>query len=276
MNEWIVYQHIFPNNKSYIGITSQKPEYRWGAKGENYNSQPLMASAIKKYGWDNIKHLILFTDLTAEEASKKEQELILKYHTYYLDKLGPGYNMTYGGEGNKQIDAYPIIEMYNNGLSTHQIADITKHDRAIISSLLQNNGIQLRGNIKQINQFDLEGNFIATYSSAQEAETITKIDRKLISGVIRGIAKSSGGYQWRYYDEKDLSGISPIKKERGGSKLKPINQYTMQGKYIKTFESITAAAKEIKCERSNIRAAAQGKQQSSHGYKWKYVEELDV
>ena len=184
--------------------------------------------------------------------------------------------MTYGGEGNKQIDAYPIIEMYNNGLSTHQIADITKHDRAIISSLLQNNGIQLRGNIKQINQFDLEGNFIATYSSAQEAETITKIDRKLISGVIRGIAKSSGGYQWRYYDEKDLSGISPIKKERGGSKLKPINQYTMQGKYIKTFESITAAAKEIKCERSNIRAAAQGKQQSSHGYKWKYVEELDV
>ena len=73
MNEWIVYQHIFPNNKSYIGITSQKPEYRWGAKGENYNSQPLMASAIKKYGWDNIKHLILFTDLTAEEASKRNK-----------------------------------------------------------------------------------------------------------------------------------------------------------------------------------------------------------
>ena len=176
MNEWVVYQHIFPNNKSYIGITSQKPEYRWGKNGKNYNNQPLMANAIKKYGWDNIKHLILFTNLTAEEAFKKEQELILKYHTYYLDESGPGYNMTYGGEGSKQIDSKPIIDMYNSGLSTYQIADITKHDATIIASLLQANNIQLRGNLKCINQFDLEGNYIATYSSAQEAQTITKID----------------------------------------------------------------------------------------------------
>lgn len=270
MNEWTVYRHIFPNGKSYIGITSQKPEYRWGKQGKNYSMQPLVYNAIKKYGWDNIKHLILFRELTADEANKKEQELIKEYHSYYLDELGPGYNMTLGGEGSKQIDSKIIIEMYNNGLNTYQIADAIKHDRAVIASILHANGIQIRGAAKPINQFELNGHYIATYSSAQEAESITKIDRKLISGTIRGITKSSGGYQWRYYDEKDLNGIPSIKHEHWGTKLKPIEQYSLNGEYIKTFESIAAAAKEIGCERSNIRAAAQGKTKYSHGYKWKY------
>jgi len=28
MNNWIVYIHIFPNDKKYIGITNQNPENR--------------------------------------------------------------------------------------------------------------------------------------------------------------------------------------------------------------------------------------------------------
>lgn len=276
MNEWTVYRHVFPNGKSYIGITSTKPETRWGSRGQRYNEQPLMKYAINKYGWDNIQHLILFTNLTEEEAKKKEEELIEKYHTYYLDPLGFGYNMTMGGEGSKQIDSKPIIEMYTNGMSTYQIANTTKHDRATIAEILQKNNIELRGNVKSINQFDLDGKYIATYPSAQAAEEKTKIDRKLISGVLRGVAKTTSGYQWRYYNEEDLNGIPPVKREHGGGKLKPICQYTLDDKYIKTFDSVTAAANEIGCERSNIRAAAQGKTRSSHGYKWRYKEELDV
>lgn len=40
---YIVYMHICPNNKKYIGITSQKPEKRWG-NGKNYigNSRVLV------------------------------------------------------------------------------------------------------------------------------------------------------------------------------------------------------------------------------------------
>jgi hypothetical protein len=36
-------------------------------------------NAIKKYGWENIKHEVLFEGLTKQEADKKEIELI----TYY-------------------------------------------------------------------------------------------------------------------------------------------------------------------------------------------------
>lgn len=44
-----VYMHRFPNGKVYIGITCQKPEYRWN-KGKHYRKQSLIFNAIMKYG----------------------------------------------------------------------------------------------------------------------------------------------------------------------------------------------------------------------------------
>lgn len=92
-----VYIHIFPNDKKYIGVTSWKPELRWGANGCNYKNQ-YMVNAIKKYGWDNIKHEIVAENLTAEQASKMEIELIKKYNS--ADRKY-GYNISLGGIDNK-------------------------------------------------------------------------------------------------------------------------------------------------------------------------------
>lgn len=59
-NNYTVYMHISPNNKKYIGVTKNKPEKRWGY-GNNYKSSPMFYKAIKKYGWNNIEHKILYT-----------------------------------------------------------------------------------------------------------------------------------------------------------------------------------------------------------------------
>lgn len=99
--KWIVYVHIFPNTKKYFGITSKNPELRWqNGTGYEKTHQPVMYNAIQKYGWENIQHKILFTNLTKEEAQEKEKELIKKYKTN-CHKYGDiyGYNMTDGGEG---------------------------------------------------------------------------------------------------------------------------------------------------------------------------------
>lgn len=88
-----VYKHTFPNGKVYIGITSLEPKKRW-ANGAGYRDNKRMYNAIKKYGWDNIKHEILFTDLTQEQAYEKEITLIAEYGSIEFDK---GYNRHIGG-----------------------------------------------------------------------------------------------------------------------------------------------------------------------------------
>jgi hypothetical protein len=91
MSNYCIYKHIFPNNKVYIGITSVNPIKRWCNR---YKEQPFMHNAIVKYGWDNIRHEILFTDLCKEEAEQKEVELIKQFMSNNKEF---GYNIANGG-----------------------------------------------------------------------------------------------------------------------------------------------------------------------------------
>lgn len=94
MNNYSVYKHTFPNGKIYIGITSQKPFSRWD-NGRGYEEhQPLMWKAICKYGWDNIKHEILYKNLIKEQAEQKEIKLIALYKS---NNSKYGYNCKSGG-----------------------------------------------------------------------------------------------------------------------------------------------------------------------------------
>lgn len=103
MKTYSVYKHTNTvNNKCYIGITSQQPKSRW-LNGYGYSkTQPKFYNAIKKYGWDNFKHEILFENLTLEEANKKEIELIAFY-----DSCENGYNISTGGLGNPGHEVTP-------------------------------------------------------------------------------------------------------------------------------------------------------------------------
>ena len=96
MDSYYVYEHKnIINGKRYIGITKQNPEQRWGVGGINYkHSCPRFWNAIKKYGWNNFSHTVLFDGLTKEEACKKEIQLIAKYKTQSKEY---GYNIMEGG-----------------------------------------------------------------------------------------------------------------------------------------------------------------------------------
>lgn len=89
-----VYCHINKiNGKRYVGITKQNPETRWHS-GNGYNNSEYFWRAIKKYGWKNFDHEILYENLTKEEAEKKEIQLIVEWKT--TDRAY-GYNITNGG-----------------------------------------------------------------------------------------------------------------------------------------------------------------------------------
>lgn len=92
---YCVYVHIAPNGKLYIGMTGMKPTSRWN-NGKGYLKCKLFYRAIEKYGWDNIKHIVLLEGLSCEIAQECEKALIRKYHT---NNEAFGYNLTAGGEG---------------------------------------------------------------------------------------------------------------------------------------------------------------------------------
>lgn len=92
---YTVYMHITPSNKRYIGITSKENlKERYGCNGGNYRGQ-IFGRAVKKYGWNNIQHIVIAQNLTKEDAKSLEIELIAKYNT-----INPkyGYNKSIGGD----------------------------------------------------------------------------------------------------------------------------------------------------------------------------------
>lgn len=99
IDSYSVYKHTTPNNKVYIGITSVDVKQRWR---NGYKHNAYFSNAIQKYGWDNIKHEILFNGLTKEEACQKEIELIALYKS---NQKGFGYNLSSGGESHEGCKA---------------------------------------------------------------------------------------------------------------------------------------------------------------------------
>lgn len=96
MNDYTVYMHVNKiNGMRYIGLTCQSVAVRWQAGGNGYRKQSHFWRAIKKYGWDNFKHVIIAEELSREEACALEVELIKRYQTTDNTK---GYNKSTGGD----------------------------------------------------------------------------------------------------------------------------------------------------------------------------------
>lgn len=101
-----VYMHIFPNDKKYIGITRMEVKERW-ANGKGYKHQ-FVWRAIEKYGWENIRHEILFSNLSKEKAERLEMICILTFKTNVIEY---GYNMDNGGNGSNKFTEESRIKM---------------------------------------------------------------------------------------------------------------------------------------------------------------------
>lgn len=199
------------NNKKYVGITCQEPEYRW-RNGKGYNHNSYFTNAIQKYGWDNFKHEILYTNLGRDEAIQKEEELILKYHTTQRDY---GYNITSGGayygchteeskkkmsetrkknitDEHRQMARDRLLSRFESleALSKY-VSDINKNR---IYSDEEKEALRKSHKVKPVICIDT-GKF---YISAHEAARQTNGNAHGIRKACRGEATHSGKMSWRY------------------------------------------------------------------------------
>lgn len=216
-NNYTIYQHKNKiNNKSYIGLTCQIPEKRWGKQGENYKHNPKFWAAIQKYGWDNFEHIILETNLTKEQAENREQ-----YYINFFNSYKNGYNSSLGGESgfngghhteetkqkiSENMQNYIIAKDPDRGLKLRQMLKdhpeieqkrIENVKKAIPPAGSQAAKDRVAKNKKPILCIELNKKF----SSIQEAAKIMNISNSSISHCLRGDQKTAGGYHWQYLSE---------------------------------------------------------------------------
>jgi hypothetical protein len=212
MSGYTVYKHTSPSGKVYIGITKQDPAKRWGADGSGYKHSPHFLAAIKKYGWQNIRHDIVAEGLTQAEAERLEVEMIAQYTA--TDRRY-GYNADLGGSVGAKHSAETrakIGEANRNRVWTpearqklrdYKLAHPTAPETA------QKIGDANRGrkhrpeSIEKIRAShpgrsvkNLETGEV--YASVMEASRATGLEPSKIVAVCRGRRKTTGGYRWGY------------------------------------------------------------------------------
>lgn len=226
--KYCLYKHTSPSGKVYIGITSLNPIIRWGTKGNGYRRHPYFCNAIKKYGWDNITHEILYSDLSESMAKGLEKSLVA-----YYKGLGISYNTADGG-GNgtagykwtkEQLAKKPKRDMRgdkNPNYNNHKIAGEnnpmygkTHTEEAKRKISIANAGrthkmpdnqkeLLLKIHSKPVVQLDLDNNIIAKFQSSTAAARYYGKGTSTanhIAECCRGKRNKCMNYKWIYNDD---------------------------------------------------------------------------
>lgn len=205
MNNYKVYIHIFPNSKVYVGVTKQKPEYRW-RNGKKYGNNKYMKNAIQKHKWENIEHKILYDNLSKKEAEQIEIELIKKYKS---NNRKFGYNILKGGNvsGGMSEEARKEMNIKRKGKHYSPKTEFKKGNKPWTTGKKMSLEFRQKLSISHLGQIPwnrtkivcLENNKV--YSCMKEAAEELNVLPAGISKVCRGIMQQTGGLHFKYYEK---------------------------------------------------------------------------
>ena len=131
-----------------------------------------------------------------------------------------------------------------------------------------------RKGISCIEQIDIETNkVINTFSTYEEAAKAVNGYRSGICNCVHGRAKTAYGYKWRN-NGIIASGKYATTDSSTRGKARAINSYDAKGEYIKTYNSITEAAKELGVNPSAIGHVLKGRAKTCRGLSFHYVDEV--
>ena len=268
-NNYSVYVHTTPSGKMYVGITKQKPEYRWGRNGINYKGQ-MFYNAIEKYGWDNIEHEIIAEHLTEDEAKNFEITLIDKLHT--ADNRY-GYNVTLGGEsgngykwseeGKKKISENSKKMWAREGFKESRCGEnASAYGRTGEKHPMYGKRGADNPNSKKVICITTG----EIYDSAKIASKVIGVSPSSLCTVCRGEKKSCGKdangnkLVWMYYEDYLSSSQEEILKRKNiESYYDALKKKIVCVTTLKIYKSITDASIKTGIGDSNISSSCKGK-----------------
>lgn len=127
----------------------------------------------------------------------------------------------------------------------------------------QNNRHSMYKRSCRINQYNLDGEIIRQWNSSCEIERELGFWHCVIIQCCKGKGKTAYGYRWEYAD-----GLHQRKINR------PIVVTTTEDGFIAQFKSATEASRCLGITPHCIRYVLKGKYKTTHGLKFKYLDEL--
>lgn len=248
--------HISPSGRKYIGITKQEPDQRW-RNGKGYKNNPYFERAIKKYGWENFEHIILFNNLTEDEANHLEELYIDLYDTTNPKN---GYNLHTGGRHHSISES--TREKFRQACKGRFVGEKNPfygkhHSQEALDAM------RIR-----VEKYSLDGEYLETYASVREAAEKNNADISSLSKTCRGIRKKTcQGFQWKF--ENDPKEIKPYK--RSTHNCKRVLQLDLNGNVLSEYKSLLEAGSQFAVNADKcIGDCCRGDQKTAYGYKWQY------
>lgn len=270
------------NNKIYIGKTCRSISIRWKEHCSKANQKDkfYLHNAILKYGKENF--IIEKIDETDDEKTINQLEQYW-INFYNSNNKKYGYNLTNGGEGNQKYNWNEFRELWDNGYSIKEIANIYNCDRHTIGeslkeyknysykeSLSRSNSLKI-----SVDKYDNNKHLLKTYTSITEAAIDNNCSTTTISKCIKDKKYSAIGYYWSIHGESLPEDIT-IKNKRNKVQIQQID---LEGNIIQIFPSAAEAARAVNSNgkinsiSSCILQVCKGKRKTAYGYKWKEINE---
>ncbi len=267
-----VYRHIRldKNIPFYIGIGSDD-------NGEYKRAYCSHANGRNRY-WNNIVSKssyevdIIIDDITWEDACKKEMEFIALYKR--RKDGGTLSNLTLGGEGQLGMEAW------NKGIVTPdetrkkqslkrmgKSSPIkgTKRPQHVIDAVVKactgrpawNKGISPSKESIEKRKVSMDGKYLKGKDHPMFGRKMPERTRLIFAELNKT----------RIVWNKGKKGYKGSAKT---SMMKPINQLTISGEFIRKFDSVTDAAIQTGSTKCGISGTATGRIKFHNGYKWAY------
>lgn len=292
--------------------------------------QSIFARAILKYGWNNFEHKIILEGISKSEANYAEKYLIRWYKIHNLSyNISDGGEGTTGVRTPLTEERKAAIKIFMNTNhpmkgkkhTSEAMAKILYANRNRHYTQEQKQEMRERGkklsqipitedrrrkyreyrkahpetwiggwNKKAVHQYDLEGNYIQSFSSADEAaKSVGRNSGADICKCINGECASAHGYIWRTekIDFIELSNYKVVKTAHGARLIdlsedkrlarsaahgKAVNQYSLDGEYITTYCTVSEASRQTGINRSGINRCCRHEYRfkTAGGYLWEY------
>jgi len=246
------------NKKSYIGETMQNDVFKRWSTHKNLSKLnkgcPALKEAFKKYGIYNFKFEVLIICFD-EDMLIYEKEYIKKYNTVAPN----GYNISEGGcergftglhhtEDTRKKISEAVKKRYANPEERQKASEKIK------KIYKDNNVIEKRAQGEKWKKALAEGRL----GRKRTGEKTSDETKKKISESVKKALQTSNKDQ--IYNEAFMTKV-----------CRKINQLSLTGEYIKSFNSIADAAREVNKSSNTIKAVLSKRTKTAGGFKWEYT-----